>query len=1202
MGRDETNDRMAATSIAGSDAANNGSNVSYSCSYCDRSYGTKIGLGQHKRHAHPEELNNERQAYQRPSRGVGLRKVVSDRRQWTQSEITSLVKFHLELRKANHGISETVVNERLAKMLPGRSAEAIKCFKRSDKYRSTLSQMIESAREAARARDRETLANTVVETPVPSTVTLPLTSTTVVEESLVMRTVVNNNPESESPNAESASCTQGVEEVNGNTLPDSTDAAQHNCEELTSTVVVTPVPSTITLPQTPTTVVEESLVAMVDINNNPIPDSSSTETASSTREEEAIGVSMQGVAVVRQFKETGLNNVDYQLLAKLKDDATLYSNHITSKLGKSYYVKLLLHVLNMGRGAPAVNTLLEKWLEMVIKVSNTKRITSRRHQPKIREGYGSGKGLRGKERLAEKVHLQRIYNRSGVKGIAQHVLRDVEFEGSTPNNNNPEPTPESMTEFWSDVFGNDILRSNDTVVSTTDEDSTANCLWEVITQDDIKSSELGSNKARGPDKISVKTWKSIPKAIRALFYNVVMYHGVVLESMSAARTIFIPKVAAPSKPGEYRPISITSVLQRQLHKILVNRLGKVRRFDDRQTAFRNGVDGTSNNLATLRTIIEVRKRTNCDLHVVFLDLKKAFDSVSHQAVFQTMSDLKCPTLFINYLKQLYSKTKTSLELSNNTTTTIQFGRGVLQGDPLSPILFNHIMDRALKKLDDDLGYPCGGFSITSTAFADDVTVIGDSVVGTQSNINSLIGELAKYGLQANPSKCLSLSIMTDGRSRAKILDTNEKFTIDGQPIKPISPSTKWTYLGINWTGEKIDKQLPDIRPKLKRVIDAVLKPQQKLEIISKVIVPGIFHQAILGNASQEELSSIDVHVRDTVRKIMHFPHDIPTVYIHAPVKCGGMGVPELLIRIPILRYKRMKRFADSDAPTATQFDRSIAYRHNKEKFETFLRQNDLVVKDHGVGVVVQYYLAQIEHYFATKGLSEVLYSRQSRHWCNKWANELSGGDFIKYNHISSHSLPTLARRAWGRPDKDVRCRHGCGCPETINHVQQQCILTKGGRSLRHDRALELIHSAIVRKFGDKFSIEKEPNLMTPHGLRKPDLILHGGNDATVIDLNIVGREDMATARENKIAKYRDLPGFIQVIQQRYGVGTVTFYAITISNCGIIDRLSMEVLRTLNFNSADIFRIVTSVLRGSWLNWFQFKKRYQQPFFDARHRT
>lgn len=1052
-------------------------------------------------------------------------KTTSSRCPWTDEEVTTLAKLHLELRLANPDMSEAKLNRELVVKFPGRSIDAIKARKRGQPFRSAVA----SIREAMEA-DQPMPNHAIVDaTALPS-----------------QTTPVNNEHEAGS-----------LEEI-----------LNENVEILNASASMMAEPEAI--PSQPT-----------------VP---------STEADDANGVSISDTNI-NQPEVTRLNYVDIQILAALKDDALAYMRH--TKVQMSFRAKHLVHILNMERGHPAVVRHLEQWLDKVVKVDdggNGNSETLRKpRQRNIRKGYGDGRGLRGKARLTEKVYLQDLYDRRGVKGVAQHVLRDCDGEsGGAPID------PEVMKNFWCDVFGSDIRHGNGAIRSTSNEDSTANTIWSVVTVDDIKRTEMEMKKAKGPDGVSVSAWKRIPRSVRALFYNVMLYHGVVLPRLSEARTIFIPKISNPTKPGEFRPISITSVIQRQLHRIFVKRMNAVRKFDDRQVAFRNGVDGVSNNLATLRTIIEFRARERKNLHIISLDLHKAFDSVSHGAVFQILSDLECPTVFINYIKRLYSSATTCLELGNEESAKIRIGRGVFQGDPLSPIIFNHIVDKALKKLDEDYGFPCGRDRITCTAFADDVTVIGDDVRGTQINVDSLVGELALSGLHANAAKCRSLSILWNGTRKTTALSTTPTFKVDDQHIDPITPSTKWKYLGIHFTGEKIDKHLPDIAPKLERVKNALLKPQVKIEVISKVILPQIFHQAILGNSSQEELSTIDILVRKTIREIMHFPHDLPNSYLHAPIRAGGMGVPELLIRIPVLRYVRWKKFAESNGQVAARFDRSIAYRHNKEKVEHFFASNGLGIDDKDI--IAKYYLACLDNNIATKGLSEAYHSRQTRGWCNNRSNEISGGDFIKYHHISSCSLPTLARRAWGRPDMDTQCRQGCSTSETAHHVLQECSRTHGGRVLRHDRALNMIHSLLVRKWGETFTIEKEPHIETQLGLRKPDLLLFGGDEAVVIDLHIVGKENMREARCNKVAKYRDLPGLTRIIKDRYGVERVSYEAITVSYCGIIERLSREMLRVLGFRGADIFRITTSVLRGSWLSWFQFKKQHQQPFFDARSRA
>lgn len=1129
--------RVSAASNGSTVITNNGSGARWYCEYCDRFFDTKIGLGQHKRRAHREELNLERLTAS-PTRlssdnHVRQRNVISSRRQWTLAEITALAKLDLEMRLANPNMSEAALNKKLAEKLPGRSSDAIKGQKKGEPFRNALARASESIREVQSEPN-----HAVIDTPVT------LASQTTLDDGEIEAVIFSGQ--------EANQMEETLERITVETNVSMTVASEAQSS----------------LPETP-----------------------------SVQADEANGPNV-GEANISHSGETRLNYVDYQMLVKLKKDALLYARRI--RADKSFRVKHLMYILNMPRGCPNVVPHLEAWLDKVLVMgdqSGDNRGTSkrRRRQSNIREGYGDGQEVRGKVRLTEKVYLQKLYERRGLKGVAQHVLRDIDGQGFAASN---PINPDEMLGFWKETFGSNIF-GNRAVPSTTVEDSVTNATWEVITQDDIKRTELTRKTASGLDGIPASLWSAIPRSVRALFYNAILYHGVVVPRLAEARTIFIPKVKNPSNPGDFRPISITSVIQRQLHRILVKRLNAVLKFDDRQQAFRNGVDGVSNNLATLRTIVECRARARRDLHVVSLDARRAFDMVIHETIFQTLSDLELPTGFINYIKRLYNSATTSLELGNGVSTKIRIGRGVFQGDPLSPIIFNHVIDRALKKLDENLGYPCGGDRIAAMAFADDITIIGESVIGTQLNINCMVNELGKMGLCINPGKCHSLSIISDRHRKTSVLDVSSKFTIDDESIKSISPTTKWKYLGINFTGEKIDMHLPDIVPKLDRVKNALLKPQQKLEIISKMIIPSIFHQAILGNATQEELTSIDIQVRKTVREIMHFPHDIPKSYIHAPVRCGGMGVPELLIRIPILRYLRFKKFADSRNGLAPEFDRSIAYRHNKQKFEDFMLKNELVFGDKGKDIVDKYYIQCLNRNFATRGLTESFHSRQTRAWCNTRSNEISGGDFIKYHLISSCSLPTLARRAWGRPEMNVQCRQGCSTSETTHHVMQQCTRTHGGRVLRHDRALEMIRSMLERKWGDAFSVEKEPHIQTSSGLRKPDLILHGGNDAVVVDLNIVGCENMNEARSNKVAKYCDLPGLTGVIKNRYNVKKVSYEAITISYSGIIERKSRELLRVMHFTGNDIFRITTSVLRGSWLNWFQFKKTHQQRFFDLR---
>ena len=71
----------------------------------------------------------------------------------------------------------------------------------------------------------------------------------------------------------------------------------------------------------------------------------------------------------------------------------------------------------------------------------------------------------------------------------------------------------------------------------------------------------------GPDKIADRQWRSIPVVLQALFYNVLLAVGGFTEDLLLSRTVFVPKKDGSSTPVEFRPISVSSVVVRQLHKV-----------------------------------------------------------------------------------------------------------------------------------------------------------------------------------------------------------------------------------------------------------------------------------------------------------------------------------------------------------------------------------------------------------------------------------------------------------------------------------------------------------------------------------------------------------------------------------------------------------------------------------------------------------
>ena len=139
------------------------------------------------------------------------------------------------------------------------------------------------------------------------------------------------------------------------------------------------------------------------------------------------------------------------------------------------------------------------------------------------------------------------------------------------------------------------------------------------------------------------------------------------------------------------------------------------------------------------------------LSLVFIDVKKAFDSINHGAIYQALKSAGVPMLLVNYIKDLYSTSKTRIVSGPTVSSPVAVNRGVKQGDPMSPFLFNLVLDTCLGKLE-------GGVQLSETlklshiAFADDVVLLAPRMDLLQGIFNTYTESLSNIGLDIHPCK------------------------------------------------------------------------------------------------------------------------------------------------------------------------------------------------------------------------------------------------------------------------------------------------------------------------------------------------------------------------------------------------------------------------------------------------------------------
>jgi hypothetical protein len=138
------------------------------------------------------------------------------------------------------------------------------------------------------------------------------------------------------------------------------------------------------------------------------------------------------------------------------------------------------------------------------------------------------------------------------------------------------------------------------------------------------------------------------------------------------------------------------------------------------------VNGCSTNLFIFDECIRQAKK-EWILAGCLLDDAKAFDTTPHEAILRAMSSQGYDSHSFALIRDMYTDICTRI---CSTGSFIPLERGVKQGDPLSPLLFNMVMDPLLG--DPQMkGFRLGGHEIGALAFADDIVMMADFVDGAK---------------------------------------------------------------------------------------------------------------------------------------------------------------------------------------------------------------------------------------------------------------------------------------------------------------------------------------------------------------------------------------------------------------------------------------------------------------------------------------
>ena len=350
---------------------------------------------------------------------------------------------------------------------------------------------------------------------------------------------------------------------------------------------------------------------------------------------------------------------------------------------------------------------------------------------------------------------------------------------------------------------------------------------------------MKKGKAAGFDNIPAELIQQGGEAVTDILHricNKIWQTGEWPTSWTKSLIITLPKKGNLQQCQNYRTISLISHASKVMLKILLNRLRPQAEeiIAEEQAGFRRG-RSTTEQIFNLRVLCEKYSQHQQEIFHVFIDFKKAFDRVWHDALWATMKKYNMGQKLINTIKQLYAKANSAVIIQGAVGDWFHTSVGVRQGCLLSPTLFNIFLERIMTDaLEEHTGtISIGGRNITNLRFADDI----DGVAGSEKELMNLVKCLdetsSKYGMQISAEKTKLMTNSTD--------PIQTKITVGGQQLEQV---TQFKYLGsiISEKGSKPEvlartAQTANALARLKPIwVDKNISLKTKIKLLRALVI------------------------------------------------------------------------------------------------------------------------------------------------------------------------------------------------------------------------------------------------------------------------------------------------------------------------------------------------------------------------------
>jgi hypothetical protein len=247
--------------------------------------------------------------------------------------------------------------------------------------------------------------------------------------------------------------------------------------------------------------------------------------------------------------------------------------------------------------------------------------------------------------------------------------------------------------------------------------------------------------------------------------------------LNSANVVLIPKKEGAECVGDYRPISLIHGVGKLISKVLALRLQPHMGIliSHAQSAFIKK-RCIHDNFMYVRNLTRKFHQTRTPTLLLKLDITKTFDSVRWDYLIGLLQRKGFTSRWTNWVSNILASLTTRVLLNGCPGSPIKHGRGLWQGDPLSPLLFilaidplHHLLEKAT-----ELGHmsPLRGRAprFRTSLYADDAAIFVNPSVQDMTNLTGFLSDFGQVtGLRTNLNKSQIVPIWCDSIDLSNII-------------------------------------------------------------------------------------------------------------------------------------------------------------------------------------------------------------------------------------------------------------------------------------------------------------------------------------------------------------------------------------------------------------------------------------------------